>query len=769
VNNLRPWVEPQDIFIPADLLEAAGGSSLAAQALLRRGIISAAAVQSFIDPESYTPAAPEELPGLEQVVERLEAALLGRQQICIWGDFDVDGQTSTALLVSALRELGGHVSWYIPVRERESHGVHLDSLERVIDQGAQIVLTCDTGSSAQDAAEYAKSRGVELLISDHHELPEKLPQAPLVNPRLLPPEHPLAALPGVGVAYKLAEALFRRASRSELARPLLDLTALGIVADVALLKGDTRWLLQKGLQVLRSNRRPAFQAMLEFADVQSAGLTEEHLGFILGPRLNALGRLSDANTAVELLTTPDLGRARILAVQLEGLNARRKLLTDQVFLGALSQVERDPSLLEYAALVLSHPGWPAGVIGIVASRLVERYQRPVVLLSAPEGQPGRGSARSVEGCHITQAIAAQANLLIGFGGHPMAAGLSLEAVNIPEFRRRLSESVAEMRKERIASGLEVDAIIALPDATLELAEDLSRLAPFGPGNPSITLASRNLSLKSHTSIGRSGDHLQMIVEDESGHSRKVLWWGGAGWPLPEGRFDLAFHLRPTSYRGTRQVQFEWVETCSRIETIVVESKPKRSVVDLRRQPQPLLMIKELIGQNEVQIWREGEAVQALQQLGLDGRDRYELTPYPGLLIWTSPPGPQELTAVLEMVKPEIIYLCSVAPEAGHFVAFLKRMAGLVKYAINEQGGRAKITRLASASAQREAAVSISLIWLEQRGLIKILEETNQEVLLSPGPGQGSPSPEITALLKSILEETAAYREYFVRMDKDRLK
>ncbi|HZD57245.1 MAG TPA: DHH family phosphoesterase, partial [Anaerolineales bacterium] len=401
------WVEPEDVEVPEALQEAVGGQPLVARVLARRGFSAPAEAEAFLNPDCYEPASPNELPGMEAAVERLRRAIRQGEAICVWGDFDVDGQTSTTTLVSTLGDLGAEVSFHIPVRASESHGVNLPELEKIIRGGAQVVLTCDTGIAAHQAAAYAKNEGVDFLISDHHDPPESLPEAlAIINPKLLPSgpdgkSHPLVTLPGVGVAYKLAEALYAEAGRREEVEKHLDLAALGIVADIAVQTGDTRYLLQRGLRALRATQRAGVKAMMELAEVNPANLTEEHIGYALGPRLNALGRLSDANLAVEFLTTQDTGRARLLATQLEGLNAQRQLLTSQVFQAAQSQIERDPGLLDYAALVLAHPHWPAGVIGIVASQLVEHYDKPVVLISAPPGETARGSARSVEGCNIT--------------------------------------------------------------------------------------------------------------------------------------------------------------------------------------------------------------------------------------------------------------------------------------------------------------------------------------------------------------------------------
>jgi hypothetical protein len=246
------------------------------------------------------------------------------------------------------------------------------------------------------------------------------------------------------------------------------------------------------------------------------------------------------------------------------LNAQRKLLTDQVFQGALIQIEKDPTLLNYAALVLSHPSWPAGVIGIVASRLVSRFNKPVVLIATDSAQAetgsGRGSARSIPGINITTALNQNQDLLENFGGHPMAAGLSIQATRIPEFRRHLSRTIQEMAGEGVLEAtLQIDGYLSLSELSLTLVEDLERLAPFGPGNPPLTQASRGLKLQNHSPIGRNGEHLQLIVEDEAGSTQKVVWWQGAGWPLPGSSFDLAYTVRASTYRGLRDVQVTWLE------------------------------------------------------------------------------------------------------------------------------------------------------------------------------------------------------------------
>jgi single-stranded-DNA-specific exonuclease len=773
---MKNWVEPAEVSVPPGLQAQVGGHPLVARTLVRRGIDEVAAARAFLDPDAYHPALPAEMPGMTLAAERLEQAIRLGERICVWGDFDVDGQTATTLLVSALRALGAQVSYHIPVRAKESHGVNLPVLKQILQpeggQGAELLLTCDTGIRAHAAVAFTREQGVDVIISDHHELPAELPGAlAIVNPRLLPETHPLATLPGVGVAYMLAQELYRRQDRQGELEAFLDLVALGIVADVASQRDDARYLLQRGLKVLQENRRLGMQALLELAELSPGRLTEEHIGFVIAPRLNALGRLGDANPVVEFFTTQNLTRARILAQQLHGVNARRKLLTEQVFQGALAQIERDPSLLEYAALVLEHPNWHAGVIGIVASRLVERYNRSAVLISAPPEGIGRGSARSIPGVNITAAIKQQAHLLEGFGGHAMAAGLAIEPQHIPEFRRSLSRSVSEiLGKAPPEPALALDGYLPLSKLSLDLVDDLERLAPFGAGNPALVLVSGNLVIKSQSTIGRDQEHLKLVVEDEQGERREVVWWQGAAaqdlWPLPRGRFDMAYTARSSTFGGQRDFQIEWVDARPiEAPAVVVETQPAHiQVQDYRGEQHPLPVLELLRQQADVQVWCEAEAVEKI-----GGRPRHELEAGQDLVIWTTPPGPRQLAEALQRVNPLRVYLFAVNPGMDQAQAFLERLAGLIKYALQNNQGQVSLQELAAATAQRLVAVRMGLRWLQDRGFVRLEAEHEDRIQLVPGDGRVlGDTASVSKRIKTLLEESAAYRLYFKKADAEAL-
>ncbi|HDQ71010.1 MAG TPA: single-stranded-DNA-specific exonuclease RecJ [Chloroflexi bacterium] len=772
----KKWIEPQPVHVPESLRAIIDGRPLLAETLARRGFTDPKSAQAFLDPALYRPAPSTELPDAERAAGRIERAIRRGETICVWGDFDVDGQTSTTILVSALRDLGGDVRYHIPHRQRESHGVNLPVLKQILAEGAGVVMTCDTGVTAHEAIAYAQSQGTDVIVTDHHDLPAALPRAfSVTDPKMLPGDHPLRELPGVGVAYKLAQLLYERADRPADATQHLDLVALGIVADVATQVNDVRYLLQEGLEVLRRTERPGLQALIEIAELNPDHLTEEHIGFELAPRLNALGRLDDATVAVEFLMdtrnwTLTPSHARILATEIDGLNTQRKLLCNQVTQAALSQIERDPSLLGYAGLVLSHPSWPGGVIGIVAGRLAERFHKPTILLTTPEGEMARGSARSVEGCDIHAAIAAQQDMLGRFGGHPMAAGLSIEAERIPEFRRALSRAILEMCGDlEEAIPLYIDGYLPLEDVSLDLVDQLERLAPFGPGNPPLTLATRDVSLKSHTVIGRTREHVKLTVEDGAGTIRQVLWWRGAGQPLPQGPFDLAYTVRANDYRGQRQVQVEWVD--ARVTAPAVELRPTETrirVVDYRLAPYPQKALEEIRQRGQILVWSEAD-----HRAEVAGQDRRGLQPSEALAIWTTPPGPVELGAALEEVAPKVVYLFGVDPALDKLEPFLRRLGGIVKRAMNAEEGVAAISALAAAMAHRETSVRTGLAWLEAKGYVSVREDDTDvdRVYLEPAAPTSSNAANAARLqgrLKALLEETAAYRRYFVRADGETL-
>ena len=768
----RLWIEPTTVTAPAALQAAVGGHPLVADILARRGLTNPAAAVAFLDWQRYVPAPPDDLPGVTQAADLLWQAIQRRQRLAVWGDFDVDGQTATALLVDGLRDLGAQPRFFIPNRLTDGHGIKLPTLENLLALGVDVLLTCDTGVTEHDAIALARARGVQVIVTDHHDLPPALPRVEaLVEPKLLTRQHPLRELPGVGVAFVLMQALYSRAGRVGDQARLLDLVALGIVADVARQVGDTRYLLQRGLLQLRQSSRLGLQALMAQANLDPLRVDAETIGFQLGPRLNALGRLSDATQAVDLLTTTDATTARILAAQLEGLNNERKLLCDQVEAAAQEMLVREPALLDGEMLVLLNPHWHAGVLGIVANRLAEQYRRPTLLLTQTPDGLARGSARAVPGVDLGAAIAANAHLLERFGGHAGAAGLTVRPERVPELRRALSNTVAAIRTTPAdAYTLALDAVLPLQELSLPLVHELNRLAPFGEGNPPVTLATFDVTVQSHRLIGRNRRHRKLTIADTQGHAQDVVWWGGADADLPEGALDVAYTLAQNEFRGDTSLQL--VMRAVRLrqpETVTVTTTPvPAAITDLRGVLDPLAEVRRLLTSAEKwQIWGEGH-------VGLEGpvRDRRSLEAGRPLIIWSAPPGRGELERVLERVIPPQLALVNLVTAEDRLELFLRNLLGMAKFALARRGGELHVPAVAAGLGQRELTVRRGLTWLELFGRLQVQSwQTGDRVRLAAAaepasrePATGHPAQEglraiAQAELQALLAEAAAFRAF----------
>lgn len=757
------WQLPEeDITISDALREAVGGHPLVAELLVRRGFADLDAALAFLDPARYRPAPPDDLPDLCAAAERLLGAVRGGERILVWGDFDVDGQTATALLADALQGLGAEVRYHVPLRER-GHGVQPNVLAGYLAAGIDLLLTCDTGIGAYEAVDAARAAGVDVLITDHHTLPPgDLPPAfAVVNPQRLDAGHPLRDLPGVGVAYKLVEKLYELAGRPGDAAQFLDLVALGIVADVAVQRHDTRHLLQRGLDKLRDPDRVGLAALLESAKVDPARLSAETIGFQLGPRLNALGRLDDASLAVELLTTGDRATARQIAAQLEVLNDQRRQIQDDVTAAALAQVEKNPELLDSPVLVVGGENWHRGIIGPVASRLAEQFRRPAVVLSLPREGDGRafGSARSWAGVDIAAAFAACAGLLDTHGGHPGAAGCSLDRERIPQFRRQLGNAVAAQRGAAEPDAPRIDAVVKLGEVSDALAAELDRLAPFGEGNPSVQLMAPSLAVKTSTVFGVGRQHRRVTVEDATGQRFVMTWWRGAEHPLPQGIIDLLYTPRVADYKGQRTLQLEWLASRP-TPGVAVEVGLRPEVLDLRADLDPLGKLPA----EGYRVWAEGLAPGELPFGREQLVSRFEMAPAPALVIWTIPPGPAELQAMVEQSGARTFYVVGQQVADGSAEGFLQRLAGLAKHAAEQYAEGVLIQKIAAATGQREVVVRMGLDWLAAKGLFTADWPDGDTVVLKPGGEPDSDAARLLASLRAMLAETAAFRAYFRRAD-----
>jgi len=757
-NSSKMWRFPDPISIPASFQLAVGDSPLVAKTLFQRGHISPEDALAFLDPDQYTPAPSSELPGLEGAAARILQAVKQQEDILVWGDFDVDGQTSTSLLVSALRKIGARASHHIPIRAEESHGISLPVLsEKIKEFSPQLMITCDTGIDAIQETAYANQCGVDVIITDHHQLPPALPDAiAVVNPNTLPEDHPLRNLPGVGVAYKLIEEVYEHHQLDP--SPLLDLVALGIVADVATLRKDTRYLLQRGLQVLRNSPRLGLLEIYKANELSPDQINEDHIGFVIGPRLNALGRLDDANSCVEFFTTKDPSHAHYLADQLEELNRRRQKITQEIFDQAINMIVAFPELVEeYPVLVLQgSPQWNPGVIGIVASRLVERFHKPAIMLSE-DGDHARGSARSIPGVPISHLISTCDHLLTSHGGHPMAAGMRLPLTNVAQFRRCLADQFNSLIGDSVPKEeLDIDAEIQFQAIDENLIADFQRLAPFGPGNPKLTFATRGV----HTDpaqvkiIGRAGNHRKITFIDASQTQTDFLWWNSSDLDIPSMPVDIAYTLERSTYRGQSQIQATLLDIRQSPKApVYIPVQDNIVLIDLRKNAKPAEAAAEHFSSASTIIWAENQVPD-----GLPSVPRSQLSSHDTLIIWTAPPDKTVLSQAVKSVSPKQLVLIGVEPAISSLDDFIKHLLGLIKHQIRRDKAF-DLTRFAEVLSVPEDVVETGIEWLHQQGgydLSRIHEGS-----LQPGPGSNLPDfPAVDKMLKHMLREVIAYRNYF---------
>ncbi len=547
-------VPPSPIHDAQVLAEGLGLSQTTALVLVRRGYGELDAARDFL--EGFLPGHdPKLLGAVEEACETIRSAIASGTRICVHGDYDVDGICATALAVLCLRELGADVGWHLPSRFEEGYGLSGTALGRIAEAGYGLVLTVDCGITAADEVDEARQLGLSVVVTDHHRPGARLPDCPIVATR--PSEYPFAELCGTGVVYKLAEALGVPGLAYH-----LDLVALATIADVVPLVDENRALVIAGLRRLALGQRPGLLALMRSARVDPATVDEGAVAFRLAPRVNAAGRLCHPEAALELLLTDDAGEAARLAERLEELNRDRQAVEDRILRAAVEQVEGWPvEKRERRGYVVADEGWHEGVIGIVASRLVERYRRPVVLIAgtAQGGSDGnwKGSGRSIAAFDLHGALEACSGLLERFGGHRAAAGLSISPENVEAFAAAFAAHAdGVLGDEDLTPPMKVDAVVPGRALTLALAGELRRLAPFGLGNPGVTLVVAGCELADLQTVGQ-GKHLRFRVSDESGPAGSAIAFG-LGSQLDRyrrvGSYDLAFRLEENTWNGTTAPQ-----------------------------------------------------------------------------------------------------------------------------------------------------------------------------------------------------------------------
>ncbi|MBD2844572.1 single-stranded-DNA-specific exonuclease RecJ [Paenibacillus sp. IB182496] len=663
---------------------------LVAELLVRRGISDAAAARVFLYGEGEAPHDPLLLAGMEQAVRRIRRAVDTGERVRIYGDYDADGVSSTALMIRLFAELGLDYDYYIPHRQLEGYGLNAAAIEKAAERGVTLIVTVDTGISAVEQIALARARGVDVVVTDHHEPPQVLPEAcAIVNPKLPHCGYPFKGLAGAGVAFKLAHAL--------LGRPPLewaDLAALGTVADLMPLVGENRWLVRQGLQRMQASANSGLRALAEVAGVRLPELTSTNVAFALAPRINASGRLAHADEAVSLLVGDDPEEAIAAATRLDELNKQRQRMVADMTEEAAElwqqRLEACSAAGEAApaAIVVTAPHWNVGVVGIVASKLVERFYRPTVVLALNEATGlCKGSARSIEGFDLYAGLQSCAELFEHYGGHQAAAGMTLSREGVPELERRLgAAALAQLRPEQWQPTTQVDAVCTLEEANLRTITEMAALEPFGAGNPAPRIWLRGACVEESRAIGKSGAHLKLTLGG-GGRRLEALRFGAgelARQLAPGVAAEFVGELAVNEWNGTRRPQllvndlsvreiqiFDWRGDAAGLERWLQDAAPGR-VIAAVGAPEPRQDIAAAAVRGA-----GGPAVERLAYADLPERLRCT-----DLLLVGRPPSAARLAELLQRC-PQLERIAALYPsgrsdragfpERSHFIAVYQQL------------------------------------------------------------------------------------------------
>ena len=560
--------------IVEQLSQELGINPVIARLLAERGITTPEETHSFIQPSMQAVHDPHQLHDMDKALERIQEAVAAGEQITVYGDYDADGITSTALMYEVLQDVGANVNYYVPNRFRDGYGPNAEAYQKIIDQGTKLIITVDNGVSGKAVIDPVVKQGIDVIVTDHHEMPEDLPDAyAIVHPRYPGSNYPFADLSGVGVAFKVAWALL-----DEFPEELLDLVAIGEIADVVSVSDENRPLIMMGIQELRQGMRPGLHALVKEAGISEQSLTDQDIGFVIAPRLNALGRIADANEGVELLTTLDEDRATKLAKAVEQANSKRQELVNEIMGEAQQQVDRLPQD-QPVLLVVGHD-WHQGVLGIVASRLMDQTGKPTIVASTNDDQKiAKGSGRSVDGFNLFAALDGHRDLMTSFGGHPAACGLSFETENSEKLRNVLLHEAGNQHFDgQKKQPLKIAASISPAEVSMQLYDQLVSLSPFGPGNEQPVFELQPDQINSIVTMGKDNSHLKFMVGDQQSQVTVIAFGKGKLAAVLRAamanQIKLAVKISINEWRGKRTVQL-MLEDISIDSPVIIDQRTNK--------------------------------------------------------------------------------------------------------------------------------------------------------------------------------------------------
>jgi len=718
--------------------------SLVKRLLISRGIKSDDEIREFLNPLEMKLTSPNAFTDMDKTVERLSRAIDGGETIIIYGDFDADGVTSTSVLYKTLKYLGAQVHYFIPDRENEGHGFDTKALIKLMTTiKPKVIISVDCGISDVDAVKFINSfKIIDVIITDHHEAPEILPEAyAIINPKAPNAlsnelsakqiEH-LTYLAGCGVAFKVAQALLTKYGKTEFVYEILPFVAVGTISDVVPLLGENRYFVTKGLDLISRGKHEGLKKLLESAGYDiTKGVTSENIAFGVAPRINASGRLDTVDAALKVLISDNPQEVQMSITTLNELNKVRQTLCQEVFLQADAMVQKEGN--KFPAIVLCNEGWHIGIIGIVASKLVEKYYKPVFLMNYnKEKNQYRCSARSIEGAPLYDIISANAELFDGFGGHKLAAGLGFSGDKTPfeTVKKALCDTVKEYTSTKeLKPFVKIDLMLDPSDITVDLVEEISQLEPFGASNPSPVFAVNNLKIKQKRLMGSDNSHLRLIVGNGICEDMTSIWWQKGDVGLTTGdSVDIAFHPQINEFNGNISVQLIIDDIHS---DALVEEEPmvqsQYKIYDNRNKTGILPNVNDYIKTSKFNIKIFAESKQILDYIKpyseISSRTftRENIPQCDVVMFFDYPADKDTLDRILDQTQSKRVHFMNYEPKILDEPEFLKTFNGMLKFAAHNNEGKIELVRCASFLGKSVKVFENLLELYEETGFLKILD------------------------------------------------
>ncbi len=751
--------------------------------LATRGIEKPEDVKEFLNPLESSITHPNVFLQMPKAIDRLAKAVDGKENILVYGDFDADGVTSTALLLRTFKELGANVDYFIPDREIDGHGISIKSFVKLmVTKKPKVVVTCDCASSDVEQITQINTFGIDVIITDHHETPEELPPAvAIINPKapdalsekLTTKEIlGLTSLAGVGVAFKLAQALLEHYNKIDFIYDILPYVTVGTIADVVPLIGENRYYVTKGLQLISSGKHYGLKRLLESANyVLEQGITSEQIAFGIAPRINASGRLDTTDAALKVLVSDNKQEIEMSIISLNNFNKVRQELCESIFLEADEMSQKDGN--KDNAIVLFKADWHIGIIGIVASKLVEKYYKPVFLMTySEETKQVRCSSRGVEGLSIYDILSANSELFDGFGGHAMAGGLSFstEKVTFEEVKKAINKTVDEMLQGReLIPTLNVDLKLEPNEVDGNLISDIERLQPFGAANPNPVFAMYNLTLLQKKLMGSNRNHLKLVVEDSQHNTFDCIRWSKGDISLVSGDvLDIAFCPQANTYNGSTTIQLMLQDIHAdnlAEEEIKRPIKGQKRTFDHRKKKDIFSTVDDYVkGSNlKIAVFAEDRMVidvlKPFKTLSERVFSRINIEKSDAVMFFDYPASEQVFEEILEKTEASVIHFMNYELKKIDEKEFLKTVSGMLKFAFNNKNGVFDIQRSAAFLAQTKDAVIELMNVFEDCRIVKFSEKGLNEYKIAHLENAELSKALHSSYYKNFVEELNATQSY----------